>query len=241
MTLDTDRPDPASILRDLAHRAPFSDGTARHILDLFDDDAALARRLLPAPPHLGDPLATMRGDHDHQSEPVHVPDEASARPAAVLVPFIARADGPHLLLTLRTARLARHAGQIAFPGGRIDPDDDGPLGAALREAKEEVGLDPGLVRPLGYLDPYLSSTGYRIVPVVARVAPDAALVANPEEVDDIFEVPLRFLLEPSNHQRQSREWNGRSRSFYAMPWESRYIWGVTAGIIRNLYERLARG
>ena len=232
--------DAIGIARQLAlDPAPRTRGV-RHVLDILEDDAQLAGRLLPVPPLPGDPRAFPRGDHDHQSDPLPVPDESTARPAAVLVPVIARADGPNLLLTLRTARLARHAGQIAFPGGRIDPEDDGPLAAALREAREEIGLDPAFVRPLGFLDPYLSSTGYRIMPVVARVAGEASLTANPDEVDDIFEVPLRFLLEPANHQRQSREWNGRARSFYAMPWESRYIWGVTAGIIRNLYERLAR-
>jgi 8-oxo-dGTP pyrophosphatase MutT (NUDIX family) len=143
-----------------------------------------------------------------------------------------------VLLTLRTAALSSHGGQVAFPGGKIDPDDETPMAAALREAEEEIGLDRGHVEPLGYLDLYLSGTGFRIVPTVARVTPGFTLKVNPGEVEDVFEVPLAFLMGPENHQRHSREWRGMMRTYYAMPFGERYIWGVTAGILRNLYERL---
>jgi len=161
------------------------------------------------------------------------------RPAAVLVPVIAREE-PMVLLTQRTAHLKDHAGQISFPGGKIDQSDASPMAAALREAEEEVGLAPGLVEPLGYLDLYLTTFGYRIVPTVARVAPDFSLVLNRDEVDDAFEVPLSFLMSPDNHQRKSRDWNGLTRHFYEMPYGERYIWGATAGILRNLWERIYR-
>jgi 8-oxo-dGTP pyrophosphatase MutT (NUDIX family) len=143
-----------------------------------------------------------------------------------------------VLLTLRTESLSSHAGQIAFPGGRIDPGDASPLAAALREADEEIGLKRDYIEPLGYLDLYLSGTGYRIAPTVARVRPGFQLSVNPAEVADTFEVPLAFVMGPENHQRHSREWRGMMRSYYAMPFGDRYIWGVTAGILRNLYERL---
>jgi 8-oxo-dGTP pyrophosphatase MutT (NUDIX family) len=145
---------------------------------------------------------------------------------------------PAVILTMRTAELPSHAGQIAFPGGKIDQGDQGPLAAALREAQEEVGLDPGLVEPLGYLDLYLTFSGFRILPVVARVSPGYKLTLNASEVADAFEVPLDFLMGPENHQRHSRDWKGIQRHYYAMPYQERYIWGVTAGILRNLYERV---
>ncbi len=161
----------------------------------------------------------------------------ASRPAAVLVPVVDRAE-PTVILTLRTADLASHAGQIAFPGGKIDPGDRSPLGAALREAEEEIGLAPALVEPLGYLDLYLTFSGFRILPTVARVAPAYALNLNKSEVAEAFEVPLAFLMGPQNHQRHSRDWKGIIRHYYAIPYQDRYIWGVTAGILRNLYERL---
>ena len=161
------------------------------------------------------------------------------RPAAVLVPIVDRPE-PTVLLTQRTTELSSHAGQIAFPGGKIDPGDASPLAAALREASEEIGLDRRLVHPIGYLDLYLTTLGYRIVPTVARVDPDFELALNAAEVHDTFEVPLAFLMQPINHQRHSREWNGMIRHFYAIPFADRYIWGVTAGILRNLHDRIYR-
>ncbi len=156
--------------------------------------------------------------------------------AAVLIPVVDRGSEPTVVLTLRTEHLASHAGQVAFPGGKIDLADDGPLGAALREAHEEIGLDPAVVRPIGQLPPYLTGSGYKIVPIIGVLPPDLLLEPNPGEVADVFEVPLAFLMDPANHQRQSRVWGGETRYFYAMPYGERYIWGVTAGIVRLLYD-----
>jgi 8-oxo-dGTP pyrophosphatase MutT (NUDIX family) len=178
-----------------------------------------------------------RGDHDLDPVMQKIAAIHPIRPAAVLVPVIDR-DQPMVLLTQRTAHLKDHAGQISFPGGKIEAIDASPAAAAIREAEEEIGLPPRLVEPLGYLDLYLTTLGYRIVPTLARVLPDFQLRLNREEVEDAFEVPLAFLMTPENHQRHSRDWNGMTRSFYAMPFGERYIWGATAGILRNLYERI---
>jgi 8-oxo-dGTP pyrophosphatase MutT (NUDIX family) len=164
--------------------------------------------------------------------------KAPAKPAAVLIPVVDHAREATVLLTQRVETLRAHSGQIAFPGGRIDPEDGTPAQAALREAWEEIGLEARHVTPLGYLEPYLTGTGYLVVPTVALVTPPLHLTLNPTEVHDAFEVPLSFLMEPGNHQRQSRSFGGTLRSFYAMPYAERYIWGITAGILRGLYERL---
>jgi 8-oxo-dGTP pyrophosphatase MutT (NUDIX family) len=143
-----------------------------------------------------------------------------------------------VLLTLRTAELASHAGQIAFPGGKIDPVDASPVAAAMREASEEIGLAADLIEPIGYLDLYLTFSGFRILPTVARVKPGFTLTLNPWEVVETFEVPLEFLMTPANHQRKSRDWKGITREYFAMPFGDRYIWGITAGILKNLYDRI---
>jgi 8-oxo-dGTP pyrophosphatase MutT (NUDIX family) len=174
---------------------------------------------------------------DHSLDGLAPAGSVTPKAAAVLVPVVLRAE-PMLLFTERAATLREHSGQIAFPGGRIDPTDASVLDAACREAQEEIGLARELIEPIGYLDPYLSGTNYLVMPVVARVSPDHALAINPHEVADTFEVPVRFLMNPGHHQVHSREWRGRIRHYYAMPYENRYIWGVTAGIVRNLYERL---
>ncbi len=161
------------------------------------------------------------------------------REAAVLVPIVARAELT-VLLTVRTAHLSSHAGQISFPGGKIDETDASVLDTALREAEEEIGLDRGLVEPLGYLDKYRTGTGYCVVPVVALVQPSFTLSLNADEVATAFEVPLAFLMNTDNHQRHSRPWRGRERHFFAMPFGEHFIWGATAGMIRNMHERLVR-
>lgn len=160
------------------------------------------------------------------------------RDAAVLVPIVRRSP-LSMLLTLRTEALPNHAGQISFPGGKIEPGDPSPLDAALREAEEEIGLARHHVEPLGYLDCYRTGTGFRIFPLVALVDPDVPLSPDPREVADVFEVPLTFLLDPANLQKMSRVWQGRERHFYAIPYEQRFIWGATAGMIRNLSQRLS--
>ncbi|MBN9444814.1 MAG: CoA pyrophosphatase [Bosea sp. (in: a-proteobacteria)] len=202
--------------------------------------AALARqRLRSEPPSLGDLIARPRGDHEGQPQPVPVPDERRAVPAAVLIGVVPRPEGPTVLLTQRAASLRNHSAQVAFPGGRVDAVDGSPVVTALRETEEEIGLPRERVSTLGFLDAYLTGTGYRIVPVVALVETPFSLTINRHEVDDAFETPLSFLLDPANHRREGREWKGHFRTYYAMPFGDRYIWGATAGMIRNLYERLA--
>ena len=158
--------------------------------------------------------------------------------AAVLVPLITGGERLSVLLTERTAHLAQHAGQIAFPGGKIDPTDQGPLAAALREANEEIGLDSHFIEPLGYIEPYRTGTGFLVTPVIAAIKPGFSLAPDSSEVADVFEVPFDFLMDTRNHRIDSRFWRGADRRFYAMPYRERYIWGATAGIIRTLHRRL---
>lgn len=202
-------------------------------------ERARGRLNLEVPPALSDPSAqgVRRGDLDLDPVLWERAGVSATKPASVLVPIIDR-PSPTILLTMRTAELASHAGQVAFPGGKIDPTDESPVAAALREAKEEVGLAPILVEPIGYLDLYLTFSGFRILPTVARVKPELTLTLNPAEVTEAFEVPLDFLMNPENHQRKTRDWKGIARDYYAMPFGERYIWGVTAGILRNLYQRV---
>lgn len=159
-------------------------------------------------------------------------------PAAVLVAVVDRPE-PGLLLTTRTAHLRSHAGQVAFPGGRIDPGDADAAAAALREAEEEIGLPPAAVEILGLADPYQTGSGYRIVPVVGLVAPGLPLVPSPHEVADIFEVPLSHVLMPANHVRRDAMWEGRQRRWYEIDFEGRRIWGATAAMLVNLAARVA--
>jgi 8-oxo-dGTP pyrophosphatase MutT (NUDIX family) len=175
---------------------------------------------------------------DHQLNPDFATAVKGYLDAAVLIPVVARRPHAGVLLTRRTKNLAAHAGQIAFPGGKIEPADAGPAAAALREAQEEIGLDPAGVKIVGYLDPYLTRTGFRVMPVVGRIAPGGAFTLNPDEVDDLFEVPLSVLMTPANYHRRSRVLNGQTRYFYEIPFDGRIIWGATAGIIRNWYERM---
>ncbi|MEQ1937977.1 CoA pyrophosphatase [Mesorhizobium sp. CN5-321] len=178
---------------------------------------------------------------DHRFNPGHPRlrlKETALRDAAVLIPVVDRGAEATVLLTKRAETLRNHTGQVAFPGGRIDAEDASPEAAALREAEEEVSLDPAFVEVVGRMPDYVSGSGYRIAPILSVVRPGFHLTLNPAEVDAAFEVPLRFLMDPANHGRGSRFWNDREWFFYEMPYDGNRIWGVTAGIIRTLYERL---
>ncbi|SIQ26901.1 8-oxo-dGTP pyrophosphatase MutT, NUDIX family [Rhizobium sp. RU20A] len=158
--------------------------------------------------------------------------------AAVLVPVIDDADGAKVIFTQRTAKLRKHSGQIAFPGGGMDAEDRTPEVAALRETEEEIGLHRSFVETVGRLPYYMAMSGFRITPVLAVVRRGFSIVPNPDEVDAVFEVPLSFLMNPDNHIVGSSVWQGRERHYYRMPYGERNIWGITAGIVRTLYERL---
>lgn len=186
-----------------------------------------------------EPVAAARfSDDDLNQQARVIAPGVTLKPAAVLVPLIADEGGLSLLLTQRTAHLSSHGGQVAFPGGRIDEIDAGPVAAALRETEEETGIAREFVEPMGFLDTYLTGTSYRIVPVVALVRRGFTLAPHAGEVADVFEVPLAFLMNPDHHLRHSRQWQGQERFYYAMPYGERYIWGATAGMIRNLYALL---
>jgi 8-oxo-dGTP pyrophosphatase MutT (NUDIX family) len=201
---------------------------------------ARARLTLDVPTGITDPdVLPARGDHDADPVMAKIAAVRPIRPAAVLVPIVDHRE-PTVLLTQRAQHLPDHAGQVSFPGGKIDAGDATPLASALREADEEIGLAGDFVEPLGYLDLYLTTLGYRIVPVIARVKPGFVLALNSNEVDATFEVPLAFVMDPNNVQRHSRDWQGMTRHYYAITFGERYIWGVTAGILRNLHERIYR-
>jgi len=157
--------------------------------------------------------------------------------AAVLVPVIDDGDEARVIFTQRTKTLRNHSGQISFPGGGIDAQDRSPEEAALRETEEEIGMSRRFIETVGRMPDYISGTGFRIKPVLAVVRPGFTLTPNPAEVDEVFEVPLSFLMNPANHSRGSRMFQGRERFFYEMPYGERYIWGITAGIVRSIYER----
>jgi 8-oxo-dGTP pyrophosphatase MutT (NUDIX family) len=213
-----------------------ADPAAINSADFFD--RARARLRFDIPPGLTDAsIVPPSGDRGTDRMLEIIAREQPIRPAAVLIPVVEHPQ-PTVLLTQRAAHLNDHAGQIAFPGGKIDATDASPLQAALREAEEEIGLAREFIDPIGYLDLYGTGFGFRILPTVARVKPGFELRINKSEVDDAFEVPLAFLMDPENHQVHSKEFRGMERSYYAMPFEERYIWGATAGILRVLYERI---
>lgn len=163
-----------------------------------------------------------------------VPDGESLTSAAVLIPIVLRESGPTILLTQRTAHLRDHAGQVSFPGGRCEPDDASPVATALREAQEEVGLDPAQVEVIGQLPVYSTGTGFSVTPVVGLVTPPLNLKLDDFEVAEAFEPPLDFLLDVANHQRHQIEIRGALREYWAMPWRGYYIWGATAGMLVSL-------
>jgi 8-oxo-dGTP pyrophosphatase MutT (NUDIX family) len=179
-----------------------------------------------------------RGDHD--LNPGMTPPSTALRPAAVLVPLVDRPEGMSVLLTQRTPHLTAHAGQISFPGGRIEEGDADAIEAALRETEEEVGLSRENVRVIGRLDTYVTGTGFEITPVVGIIRVPFPLVIDPFEVAEAFEVPLSFVVNPRNHRRTTREFEHRTRVFFVLPYEGRNIWGATAGMLVNLAEVLAR-
>jgi 8-oxo-dGTP pyrophosphatase MutT (NUDIX family) len=180
-------------------------------------------------------LERFRGDF--QNDPT-LPIKDTLRPAAVLVPLVDRADGMGVLLTLRDSSLPHHAGQISFPGGRIEAHDSTATETALRETEEEIGLPRRHVEIVGRLDDYITGTGFLIAPIVGLVRPPYELRPDPAEVAGVFEVPLAFFLDPANHRRESRVFNGVERRFYAMPYGDKYIWGATAAMLMNLYDLL---
>ena len=190
--------------------------------------------------------AVDRGPHenfdygDHSFNPGHprLAGQRALRDAAVLIPVVDHGSEASVILTKRAETLSDHKGQVAFPGGRIDPGDISPEAAALREAQEEIGLDPDHIEVIGRLPDYKTGSGYRIAPVLSIVRPGFHLKINPHEVDTAFEVPLRFLMDPANHAQESREFNRQLWTYYDMPYGGQRIWGVTAGIIRTVYERL---
>lgn len=189
----------------------------------------------------GGPIETSWRDHgDFLLNPGIVPylETLHLKDAAVLVAVVDDGDDGSVIFTQRTSTLRKHSGQVAFPGGAVDPEDPSVEMAAVREAEEEIGLDPRFVEPVGRLPHYMALSGFRITPVLAVVQPGFELVPNPVEVESVFQVPLSFLMDARNHGRGSRHFEGAERHFYRMPYGERNIWGITAGIVRMLYERL---
>jgi len=222
--------------------------------DLSADELSpeeLARRLAEAVPgrrmspkdgeltprlEVGPEEARPRGDHDLNPE-FYVAGQALV-PAAVLIPVVMRESGLTLLFTRRTEHLTEHAGQISFPGGRIDPEDADAWAAALRETEEEVGLPRARVRLAGRLDTYVTRTGFEVTPLVGLVRPPFPIAPENFEVAEVFEAPLPFFLDPANREIHSRQYQGRERFFFAFPFGDYYIWGATAGMLVNLVEVL---
>lgn len=206
--------------------------------DVTDDDAfeqRLRARLTP----LDQARAACRPPRsDYDLAGLARPEGLALKQAAVLAPLIRRDEGWTLLLTQRTAEMPTHAGQIAFPGGRVQPEDATIVETALRETQEEVGIERRFITPLGTIDAYETVTGFHVTPIIAIIKQGFALQPDPREVADVFEAPLSFLMNPKNHERHERDWQGHKRAYYVMPWRDRFIWGATAGMIKTLYDRL---
>jgi 8-oxo-dGTP pyrophosphatase MutT (NUDIX family) len=192
------------------------------------DVAGLRERLKRTPPAF-----SVYGDDEAGRE------SAAATPAAVLVPIVDHPSGLSVIFTKRTTHLKAHSGQVSFPGGRAEPEDPTPEFTALREAQEEIGLAIDRVEVLARMPEYRTRTGFRVTPVVGLLTPPVALTPDPREVEEVFEVPLAFLLDPKNHRRETRELQGRTVGYYVMRYENRTIWGATAGMLVNLYRHLA--
>jgi 8-oxo-dGTP pyrophosphatase MutT (NUDIX family) len=192
------------------------------------DVAGLRERLRRTPPAF-----SVYGDDGTNREAV------ALTAAAVLMPIVHRSDGLTVVFTKRTAHLKAHSGQVSFPGGRAEPADPTPEFTALREAREEIGLPMEHVEVLARLPDYQTRTGFRVTPVVGLLTPPLVLTPDPREVEYVFEVPLAFVLDPRNHQRHTRELQGRTVGYYVMQFEDRTIWGATAGMLVNLYRHLA--
>ncbi len=197
-------------------------------------------RLEPIPTEISPALdlnGNYRGDHD--LNPAGAPlQETTFTPAAVLVPIVMREEGLTVILTRRATHLAKHAGQISFPGGRADDVDQTAVDTALRESEEEIALKPELVDVVGALNTYITVTKYSVTPVVGLVNPSFDLRPEVGEVSEIFEVPLEFLMDPGNRKKHSGFHNGVERFWYAIPFQDYYIWGATAGMIKDLSERI---
>src|SRR5688572_2919337 len=193
------------------------------------DVPALKERLKQTPPAF-----SVYGDDDSRRL------VAAVTAAAVLVPIVDRTSGLSVIFTQRTSHLKAHSGQVSFPGGRAEPSDPTPEFTALREANEEIGLQMERVEVLARLPEYLTRTGFRVTPVVGLITPPLDLVPDPREVEEVFEVPLAYLLDPGNHARETRELQGRTVGYYVVRYESRTIWGATAGMLMSLYRHLAR-
>lgn len=212
-------------MRETVKETPFAAGAFR--------ERALSQRGRPPEHAIRD-----HGDHKLNPDLFAYYEDLDMRAAAVLVPVVDYGDEARVIFTRRTTKLRKHSGQIAFPGGSIDPDDRSPEDAALRESEEEIGLARHFVQPVARLPDYLAGSGFRITPVLSVVRPGFALKINPDEVDAVFEVPLGFIMDPANHARGSAMLGGKVRQYYEIKFGDHRIWGITAGIVRTIYERL---